>query len=192
MTLDQAKAAVQDMMLRESPNPIVVHERAGSVSPTDLPIQSYAVEELGKTLVKHAVDVIADYTTDLDVGSLTVLLAESKWSDLPEPLCPKMPLPDGIKLQMAVVQHPDAPGHYAVIKHFAFQEKVVDVRRRACARNFPQDRLDPPKDRHESVAIHVRPPRRSSRVQLVLGAVRCEAQGGRRDHYGFTRRRGGR
>lgn len=110
--------AVGPLVLRELDTPIVVKEVAGPMVPSDLPLQH--VQAASIVPLKHAVDLVAEYVGELDLDVLKSLMSQGKWSELPEPVRPKVPLPEGARCQIAVIPCPGSADKFTIIKHLVF------------------------------------------------------------------------
>ena len=80
------------------------------------------------TDLTHWVDFHADYHQPggFDWADLTLKLDQEKpnYAELPEPLCPKSLLPQGTKMQIAIMDIPGNNDHFAIFKWYTFPAKA--------------------------------------------------------------------
>lgn len=98
--LEEAIRAVDGFVLLEQNHPDPVEEPLGAVLPRQLPLRAGIG---GQSMLKAFVDVALQCTLQDDRETMEVALAEQKWNELPVPLCTKVPLPERVRMQLAVV-----------------------------------------------------------------------------------------
>jgi hypothetical protein len=70
---------------------------------------------------KHIVDCILDYRCAFNEKQILTLGEKSKFDEMPEPLCLKMPAND-IGYYLQIVAREKSPGVWDILKHYYFEE----------------------------------------------------------------------
>ena len=121
VSVDDMKNAMSTQKVKYLNKGVVFPNRLGSVLP---PVVEDKLTEVGdeNTDITQFVDLIPDCTENFDFDALTNILHDSKpkYMDLPSPLAPKVAPPPETVMQIAIIEHTQAPGHYAIFKWFTF------------------------------------------------------------------------